>query len=598
MSTRKTTFFYAALIAVVSLAIGMVIASRLDMAPRSEAQALSSPPPMNSAPLSGPVDAGTFRGIAHDQSPMVVSISTTSTRTTDASEDQSDELFRRFFGTPRQQQPDEPQESTGAGTGFIIDSGTGLILTNNHVVEHATKIRVQLYGEEGDEEEGHEAKVVGRDPLTDSALIELVDKGAAAKMPQARFGDSGQMQPGDWVVAIGNPFRYNHTVTVGVISGLSRPFDVGSGRRVNMLQTDAAINPGNSGGPLLNVRGEVIGINTAILSNRMANIGIGFAVPINLVRELLPQLRTGKVTRGKIGVTIMASRITQEDAENWGLPDRKGAVVREVERGGPAAKAGLRPGDVVVEYNGRKVENDRNLVEMVVVTKPGTSVPVKVMREKTAKSLSVTVAELTIGPTEAPDVTASSDLTVQLRPAARRPDAGAGPPAAAAQRRQRRGGDRPASARPRRTGRAQRRRRHRQGGQQGRGLGGRSRDRAGARAAGALGRRPRAEGARLGDVRDDSAANRKSVRSSRRDQGLPAPVPSSARSSFGSSRRRQRGPRSTPSGRGRCGTAACRTTCCSTATTAACSAPAARCVSGATAMAPRSPGRARSSPGR
>ena len=167
--------------------------------------------------------------------------------------------------------------------------------------------------------------MVGRDPLTDSALIELVEKGASAKMAQARFGDSGQMQPGDWVVAIGNPFRYNHTVTVGVISGLSRPFNVAPQRNVNMLQTDAAINPGNSGGPLLNVRGEVIGINTAILSNRMANIGIGFAVPINLVRELLPQLRTGKVTRGKIGVTIQASRITQEDAESMGLPDRQAA---------------------------------------------------------------------------------------------------------------------------------------------------------------------------------------------------------------------------------------------------------------------------------
>ena len=138
-----------------------------------------------------------------------------------------------------------------------------------------------------------------------------------------------------------------------------------------MLQTDAAINPGNSGGPLLNVRGEVVGINTAILSNRMANIGIGFAVPINLVRELLPQLRTGKVTRGKIGVTIQASRITPEDAESMGLPDRKGAVVREVERGGPASKAGLRPGDVVVEYNGRKVENDKNLVDMVVRDQAG-----------------------------------------------------------------------------------------------------------------------------------------------------------------------------------------------------------------------------------
>ena len=407
MSTRKTTFFYAALLAVVSLAVGMVIASRLDLAPRSEAQPLMAPPPMNSAPLSGPVDAGTFRTIAHDQSPMVVSIATVSTRP--EADEQSDELFRRFFGNPRQ--PDEPQESSGAGTGFIIDKDAGLILTNNHVVEHATKIRVQLYGEEGDEEEGHEARVVGRDPLTDSALIELTEKRAATTMQQARFGDSSQMQPGDWVVAIGNPFRYNHTVTVGVISGLSRPFQVAQQRTVNMLQTDAAINPGNSGGPLLNVRGEVIGINTAILSNRMANIGIGFAVPINLVRELLPQLRGGKVTRGKIGVTIAASRISADDAADWGLPDRRGAVVREVERGGPAAKAGLRAGDVVVEYNGRKVENDKNLVDMVVVTKPGTSVPVKVIRDKQPKTLTVTVAELTLAAAEAPETTASSDLT-------------------------------------------------------------------------------------------------------------------------------------------------------------------------------------------
>jgi serine protease Do len=411
MSTRKTTFFYAALLALVSVAIGMVIASRLDMAPRSEAQALTAPPPMNSAPLSGPVDAATFRTIAHDQSPMVVSIATTTTRPAEqTADDQSDELFRRFFGTPHQA-PNEPQESNGAGTGFIIDKGAGLILTNNHVVENATKIKVTLYGEDKTDDEGHDAKVVGRDPLTDSALIELVDKVAVKGMQEARFGDSGQMQPGDWVMAIGNPFGYDHTVTVGVISGLSRPFTVQPQRTVNMLQTDAAINPGNSGGPLLNVRGEVVGINTAILSNRMANIGIGFAVPINLVRELLPQLRTGKVTRGKIGVTIQASRITPEDAEDLGLPDRKGAVVREVERGGPASRAGIKAGDVVIEFNGRKVENDKSLVDMVVVTKPGTSVPVKVIREKQPRTVSVTVAELTLAPDNAPEVATTSDLT-------------------------------------------------------------------------------------------------------------------------------------------------------------------------------------------
>ena len=189
MSTRKTTFFYAALLAVVSVAIGMVIASRLDMAPRSEAQALTAPPPMNSAPLSGPVDAATFRTIAHDQSPMVVSISTTTTRPEQTADDQSDELFRRFFGAPRQA-PNEPQESSGAGTGFIIDKGAGLILTNNHVVENATRIRVTLYGEDKNDDDGHEAKVVGRDPLTDSALIELVDKLVLKSMQEARFGDS------------------------------------------------------------------------------------------------------------------------------------------------------------------------------------------------------------------------------------------------------------------------------------------------------------------------------------------------------------------------------------------------------------------------
>ncbi len=173
----------------------------------------------------------------------------------------------------------EPEESVGTGTGFIINKASGLILTNNHVVEGASRITVNLFGD--DNEDGYEARVVGRDPLTDSALIELVEKPRVATLPEARFGDSDVMQPGDWVMAIGNPFGYDHTVTVGVISGLSRQFQVSPGRTVYMLQTDAAINPGNSGGPLLNARGEVIGINTAILSNRMANIGIGFAVPIN-----------------------------------------------------------------------------------------------------------------------------------------------------------------------------------------------------------------------------------------------------------------------------------------------------------------------------
>jgi serine protease Do len=398
MSTRKTTWFYAALIAMASLAIGMVIASRLDMTPASSAQSLVVPA-MNSQPITGPIDSQTFRNIAKSQSPMVVSIRTTAQRKgQDMSEFFGDDMLRKFFGQPdgqgggggsrRRSGPGQPEETYGAGTGFVIDK-SGLILTNNHVVEGATKITVELL----DDEDEFEAKVVGRDPLSDSALIELVNK-PNKPLPEAKFGDSEQMQPGDWVMAIGNPFGYDHTVTIGVISALSRQFQVSKGRSMYMLQTDAAINPGNSGGPLLNIRGEVIGINTAILSGTGANMGIGFAVPINMVRELLPQLRAGKVTRGRIGIEIRPGAISAADADALGLKERKGAIVASVAEGGPAAKAGLKPGDVITSVNGRPVENDRGLVEMVMGVKPGTSIPVKIVRDGKADSVNVTVEEL------------------------------------------------------------------------------------------------------------------------------------------------------------------------------------------------------------
>jgi serine protease Do len=186
----------------------------------------------------------------------------------------------------------------------------------------------------------------------------------------------------------------NHTVTVGVVSALGRPFPVAPQRSVNMLQTDAAINPGNSGGPLLNVRGEVIAINTAILSDRAqaSNMGIGFAVPINLVRELVPQLRTGKVTRGMIGVQIQG--IDAQAFEDYGLTSRSGALVSVVAPGGPAAKAGLKPLDVIVEFNGKAVKNRDQLVDMVTRTRPGTTVPLRVVRDGKNTPLSVTIGEL------------------------------------------------------------------------------------------------------------------------------------------------------------------------------------------------------------
>ena len=404
MSTRKTTWFYGALIAMASLAIGMVLASRLDMTPSSAAQALATtaPPPMNSAPVTGPLDAQTFRNIAQSQSPIVVSIRTTATRRTQEMTDffGGDEFFKKFFGGPdgkggqgrrgQGQGGGQPEESFGAGTGFIIDK-SGLIVTNNHVVENATKISVELLGDD----EAYDAKVLGRDPLSDSALIELVKK-PEKPLPEARFGDSDQMQPGDWVMAIGNPFGLDHTVSVGVISALSRQFPVANQRNIYMLQTDAAINPGNSGGPLLNLRGEVIGINTAILTGTGQNLGIGFAVPINIVRELLPQLRTGKITRGMIGVSIMQGPISAATADAIGLKDRKGAIVSQVSSGSPSEKAGVKPGDVVVEFNGKPVVNDRALVEMVVATRPGTAVPMKVLRDGEPKTLTVTIGELNL----------------------------------------------------------------------------------------------------------------------------------------------------------------------------------------------------------
>jgi serine protease Do len=382
----------------------MVIASRLELSPTSSAQTLAIPT-TNSAPLSGPVDATTFRNIAKAQSPMVVSIRTESRqRTQDLSEFfGGDDLFERFFGpgagqnprgqqqTPRRQQPRVTQS---AGSGFII-SKDGFILTNNHVVEGASKIEVQFFDEE---DNYYEAKVVGRDPLTDSALLQLIEK-PNRDLPVAKFGDSGQMEPGDWVMAIGNPFGLAHTVSVGVVSATGRnAFDFTPGRRQALIQTDAAINPGNSGGPLLNVRGEVIGVNTAIYSGGSAlgstgNIGIGFAVPINTVRDVLPGLRAGKITRGRIGVSVRP--VSPDEVEALNLKDRRGAVVAQVPPG-PAATAGIEPADVIVEFNGKPIVRSDDLPTLVAGTTPGTTVPVKVIRDGKERTFNVKVEELNL----------------------------------------------------------------------------------------------------------------------------------------------------------------------------------------------------------
>src|SRR5262245_55795909 len=406
MSTRKTTLFYAVLIAIASMAVGMVIASRLDLTPASSAQMVAMPA-MNSTPLGGPIDATTFRNIAKAQIPTVVNIRTESRqRTQDLTEffgcggQAGDDFLRRFSGgqapdsprqRPRQRQP-QGQLTEGAGTGFVIDKA-GYILTNNHVIDGADKITVAFVGAARNQE--YPAKVVGHDALTDSALLQLTEM-PSAPLQEAKFGDSSQMQQGDWVMAIGNPFNLGHTVTVGVISALDRPFGGTATRSQPMIQTDAAINPGNSGGPLLNIRGEVIGINTAIYTDqqRQANIGIGFAEPINTIRELLPQLRAGKISRGVIGVSIMRDPITKDAAKDLGLPSTSGAVISSVGPDTPASRAGLQRGDVIVEFNGRPVTDSDSLVSMVVATKPGTTVPVTIYRDNKRQTLNITPDEL------------------------------------------------------------------------------------------------------------------------------------------------------------------------------------------------------------
>src|SRR4051812_5056450 len=388
-SLPRLTLFYLPLIVLASIAVGMVIASRLDLTPVSSAQSIAVPP-MNSAPLTGPLTADTFRNIAKAQAPMVVNIKTEMKAKSQDLEGLfggggggGDDFFRRFFGGPQGGQGQGGNDENGggtnrrrpreqiaraAGTGFIINGRDGFILTNNHVVEDAIKIEVFLYT---DDETPYTAKVIGRDLLTDSALIQLVDR-PATPLPEAKFGDSSQMQPGDWVMAIGNPFSLAHTISVGVISATKRPFAVTDQRSNEMLQTDAAINPGNSGGPLLNIHGDVIGINTAIISGTGYYAGYGFAIPITLARQVMDDLiKYGKIKRAVVGVTLRD--VSPEDAKAAGLPQVGGAKVTGFPESGdsPAKAAGIDVGDVIVAAAGKAVDQVSTLQRIIRGFKPG-----------------------------------------------------------------------------------------------------------------------------------------------------------------------------------------------------------------------------------
>lgn len=336
---------------------------------------------------------GSFSELVKQASPSVVNISVEKVvrgrggaPLPFGSDDPLREFFERFFGN---QMPKDFKQR-GLGTGFIIDK-EGFILTNNHVVENADEIKIRL----ADEKE-FGAKIIGRDPNTDLALIRIETK---QPLKPLLLGDSDELGVGDWVVAIGNPFGLGNTVTAGIVSAKYR--QLGAGAYDNFIQTDASINPGNSGGPLLNTAGEVIGINSAIFSQSGGNIGIGFAIPINMAKDLLPQLKTGKVIRGWLGVMIQP--ITSELKDKLKLEDEKGALVADVTKGGPADKGGIKRGDVIIGFDGTEVKESKDLPYMVASTGIGKNVTVEVLRKGQKKSLDVKIGELA-GEKEAEDV--------------------------------------------------------------------------------------------------------------------------------------------------------------------------------------------------
>tara|TARA_B100000686_G_scaffold346038_1_gene431743 strand:+ start:172 stop:1611 length:1440 start_codon:yes stop_codon:yes gene_type:complete len=286
----------------------------------------------------------------------------------------------RFGPSPRR--PDR-NPGGGMGSGFIIDP-EGYILTNHHVIEGADTIKIKLQ-----DNQEYQAELIGSDSKTDIALLKISEKSSSRRFPSLNMANSDALEVGEWVMAIGNPFGLDHTVTVGVVSAKER--NINQGPYDEFIQTDASINPGNSGGPLINTSGEVVGINTAIISNFSGgNVGIGFATPINVAKAILSDLKNnGRVTRGWLGVMIQ--RLTPELADNFGIEHSNGALVGDVIPDSPASKSGIQRGDIIVSFNEKTVKDFNALPKLVATVRPGTTVPVKVIREGKNQNLDVTI---------------------------------------------------------------------------------------------------------------------------------------------------------------------------------------------------------------
>ncbi len=324
--------------------------------------------------------------VAESVKPSVVNISTTSTVTTGGTpldEFFNDPFFRRFFGDHFGGQiPERKFKSSALGSGVIVMED-GYILTNNHVVQNTDEIKVLL-----DDRREFTGKVIGTDSHSDLAVIKIKAKG----LPAIRIGDSSTLKIGEVVMAVGNPFGLNQTITMGIVSAVGRS-RVGIADYENFIQTDAAINPGNSGGALVNIKGELVGINTAIFSTSGGYMGIGFAIPSNMVKSIMDSIiKSGKVIRGWLGVSIQD--MTPELAKYFAIKEENGSLVTDIVKDSPAEKAGFQRGDLITEYNGKPVDDSLSLRNMVAQTLPGTRVKIKVVRDGKDKNLSVTLGEL------------------------------------------------------------------------------------------------------------------------------------------------------------------------------------------------------------
>jgi serine protease Do len=419
MKTRTLTiasFFSIAMAATLLAALYTTQVRRPEPA-RASTEAAAAADQASPRPAGGVIGLETFRDIARANNKGVVNINTQKTVKRPSFHDFfGDDMMERFFGQPApdgtpEGRRERRQTQTNLGSGFVIDKD-GYILTNRHVIEGADKVQVTFPGGKS-----YDAKIVGRDARTDVGLLKIEAEGPLTVLP---LGDSDKTEVGEWVMAVGNPFGLGgNSVTVGVVSFMGRDVALEGPRRgtsVEMIQTDAAINPGNSGGPLINTRGEVIGINTMIMTGGSpASAGVGFSVPINVAKEILPQLRDkGKVVRGWMGVNIIA--VSEDLAGTYGLSEAKGAYVSAVTAASPAEKAGLQPEDVILSADGRAIQDNSDLSRYVASKAPGTTVKLEILRGKERKAVPVTLGTFPDETAESsPDASGRASLGMTLR---------------------------------------------------------------------------------------------------------------------------------------------------------------------------------------